>query len=167
MQRLPAIKQLRSVHRAVAAATSLCAFSGINFLGTFLIFTSKKSLCSVANNILMRPLLIVAAALASCALLSSALGEITSEAPAVVTLYTGFLDPLPPQSKGFSMKLFKLRTMHALVNKSKTLNSAILRVLHVELPEYDDLMKRLAFVELLAHHHPPHVCSGFRLPNLN
>jgi len=77
-----------------------------------------------------------------CMLLSIALSQST-EAPAVVTLYTSFLDPLPQQPQsGFSVKLFKLRTMHALVDKAKSLQSGSLRMLHVEVPGHDQLSQR-------------------------
>jgi hypothetical protein len=82
---------------------------------------------------------VVAALLCLCSL---ACGEITADAPATLTLYTVFLDPLPQQISGFSVKYFKLRTMHALVDKSKTLQSAALLVTHVEIPSHDDLIKR-------------------------
>jgi hypothetical protein len=67
---------------------------------------------------------------------------IAADAPAVVTLYTGFLDPIPEHVSGFSVKIFKLRTMHALVQKANSLKSAGVRVMHVEVPEHDGLMKR-------------------------
>ena len=73
---------------------------------------------------------------------SLALGHITSDEPAVVTLYTGFLDPRPEQVSGFSVKYFKLRTMHALVHKANSLKSPSLSVVHVEIPGHDDMMKR-------------------------
>jgi hypothetical protein len=76
------------------------------------------------------------------ALASLAVGQIIADAPAVVTLYTSFLDPLPEQTRGFSVKHFKLRTMHALVDKGKSLQSAGLRFSHVEIPGHDDLIKR-------------------------
>ncbi len=74
--------------------------------------------------------------------ISFALGHITADAPAVVTLYTGFLDPLPEQVHGFSVKHFKLRTMHALVQKANTLKSSSLHVMHVEIPGHDEMIKR-------------------------
>ena len=82
-------------------------------------------------------------ALVLCVVLSPSLGQSAADAPAVVTLYTAFLDPLPqlPQH-GFSVKLFKLRTMHALVAKAKALQSSSLRVLHVEVPGHDELATR-------------------------
>jgi hypothetical protein len=76
------------------------------------------------------------------ALASLALSQNTADAPAVVTLYTSFLDPLPQQVRGFSVKHFKLRTMHALVDKGKSLQNAGLRFSHVEIPGHDDLIKR-------------------------
>jgi hypothetical protein len=73
---------------------------------------------------------------------SFVLGHIAADAPAVVTLYTAFLDPLPEQVSGFSVKYFKLRTMHALVDKANSLKSTSVRVIHVEIPGHDDMIKR-------------------------
>ncbi len=87
--------------------------------------------------------LLFAIAFIACSLVNHAQGQVTAHAPAVVTLYTGFLDPLPQQqASGFSVKLFKLRTMYALVDKAKSLQGISLRVLHVEVPVHDVLMKR-------------------------
>jgi hypothetical protein len=91
----------------------------------------------------MRLCLIFAAAFIVNTLANRVLGQVTAHAPAVVTLYTGFLDPLPQQPvSGFSVRQFKLRTMHALVDKAKSLQSVSLRVLHVEVPMHHELMKR-------------------------
>ena len=84
----------------------------------------------------------VALALSLLLLSYLAFGQIAADAPAVVTLYTSFLDPLPQQVRGFSLKHFKLRTMLALVDKCKSLKSASLAVSHVEVPGHDDLAKR-------------------------
>jgi hypothetical protein len=103
----------------------------------------------------MRICLFFAAAFIVNALARRALGQVTAHEPAVVTLYTGFLDPLPqlPVS-GFSVRLFKLRTMHALVDKAKSLQDISLRVLHVEVPAHHDLMKRCSVLSCLPAHSP-------------